>query len=142
VVHLLGSFPAEQMPDFFAHADAMLVSLKTDPVFTLTVPAKVQAYMACGRPIVAMLDGEGARIIAEAGAGIAVSAGNATGLADAVQRLAGMSSTELRRMGEKAVEYNNANFSRDRLFEQLEAWMKPSAGRSPPADRGKSGTIA
>lgn len=142
VVHLLGSFPAERMPDFFAHADAMLVSLKTDPVFALTVPAKVQAYMACGRPIVAMLDGEGARIITEAGAGIAVPAGNAVGLADAVQRLAGMSSTELRDMSEKAAEYNSANFSRDRLFEQLEAWMKRSAGHSPPADRGKSGTIA
>ena len=61
--HLLGQHPASSMPAFFAHADAMLVSLSDDPVFALTVPAKVQAYLACGRPIVAMLGGEGARVV-------------------------------------------------------------------------------
>lgn len=131
VVHLLGSYPPDRMPDFFSHADVMLVSLKCDPVFALTVPAKLQAYMACGRPVVAMLDGEGARIVTEAQAGIAVSAGDAAGLAAAVQRLAGMGRIELTRMGERASEYNTANFGRDRLFEQLESWMaEPVASRA------------
>jgi glycosyltransferase involved in cell wall biosynthesis len=128
-VHLLGSFPPEQMRDFFAHADAMLVSLKTDPIFALTIPAKLQAYMACGRPVVAMLDGEGARIVTEAQAGVAVPAGRSAELADAVLRMAGMERAELDRMGQRASEYNNANFQRDMLFRQLESWMTESAAQ-------------
>jgi glycosyltransferase involved in cell wall biosynthesis len=123
VVHLLGSYPPDRMPDFFAHADVMLVSLKRDPIFALTVPAKLQAYMACGRPVVAMLDGEGARIVTEAQAGMAVPAGDAAELAAAVQHLAGMDRAELARMGERASEYNRDNFARDMLFAQLESWM-------------------
>ncbi len=55
------------MPRFFALADALLVTLKPEPIFALTIPSKVQAYLACGRPIVAALDGEGARVVREAG---------------------------------------------------------------------------
>ena len=65
----LGRFPPDQMPGFFAQADAMFVSLKDFPNFALTVPYKVQCYLACGRPIIASISGEGARIIKAAGAG-------------------------------------------------------------------------
>ena len=68
-VHLLGRYPMEAMPRYFALADAMLVTLKDEPILGLTIPARVQSYLACGRPIVAGINGEGARIINEAGAG-------------------------------------------------------------------------
>ena len=61
-VHLLGRHPVEKMPGFFSHADALLVSLKRDPVFSSTIPSKIQSYLASGRPIIAMLDGEGAKL--------------------------------------------------------------------------------
>jgi glycosyltransferase involved in cell wall biosynthesis len=122
-VHLPGGFPIEQMPAFFANADAMLVSLKSNPVFTLTVPAKVQAYMACGRPILAMLEGEGARVVTEAGAGFACAAGDATGLADMAMRMRGMSSADRASMGARGREYYLSNFDRVKLFRQVEAWM-------------------
>lgn len=128
-VHLMGSFPPERMPDFFAFADVMLVSLRADPIFALTIPAKLQAYMACGRPVLAMLDGEGARIVAEAQAGIAVPAGHPAELADAVLRMAGMERSRLDRMGQRACEYNNNNFQRDALFRQLESWMLESSAQ-------------
>jgi hypothetical protein len=44
-VLLLGRFPVECMPSFYAHADVLLVSLKKDPVFSLTIPGKVQSYL-------------------------------------------------------------------------------------------------
>ena len=53
------------MPHFFSSADLLLVSLKKDPIFSLTIPNKVQSYMACGKPIIASLEGEGKRIIEE-----------------------------------------------------------------------------
>jgi glycosyltransferase involved in cell wall biosynthesis len=127
MVHLLGSYPPEHMPAFFSHADVMLVSLKNDPIFALTIPAKLQAYMACGRPVVAMLDGEGARIVNEARAGKAVPAGDAAGLAAAVRALAEMDRAELARMGERASRYYTDNFGREMLFTQLESWMAQTA---------------
>ena len=55
-VHLLGKRPVGTMASYFALASVLLVSLKSDPIFALTLPAKIQSYMACGRPILACLD--------------------------------------------------------------------------------------
>ena len=82
-----GRFPLERMPSFMAHADALLVCLRDEPVFALTIPGKVQSYLVTGLPVLAMLNGEGADVIAESGAGIAVAAGDAAGLVDAVRRI-------------------------------------------------------
>jgi glycosyltransferase involved in cell wall biosynthesis len=61
-VHLLGRFPETQMPQFFALADVLLVSLADEPIFAVTIPSKVQSYLACAKPIVAALNGEGATV--------------------------------------------------------------------------------
>lgn len=72
-VYLLGSYPIEMMPAFFEKADVLFFSLKSEEVFRLTLPAKVQAYMASAKPILAMVEGEGADIINEAQCGYVVS---------------------------------------------------------------------
>jgi glycosyltransferase involved in cell wall biosynthesis len=130
-VHLLGSRPPEQMPGFFSHADAMLVSLRDDPLFSLTVPAKLQAYMACGRPIVAMLDGEGARIVQESGAGLVCRSSDAEGLERAVATLADMPKIRREEMGLQGKRYFEANFSREMLFNRLETWMTDTIKERP-----------
>ena len=73
-ISLLGHYPVEDMPRFFAQADVMLVTLRSEPVFSLTIPGKVQSYLKSGKPILAGLNGEGASIVSESGAGIAVPA--------------------------------------------------------------------
>jgi len=128
--HLLGRHPIESMPDFFACADVMLVSLKKEPIFSLTIPAKVQSYMACAKPIIASLDGEGARTIIEANAGIAVGAESPNELAKAVISMAGMDRQERVRMGENALEYYNQFFDRGILINKLNNWMKDSIRES------------
>jgi glycosyltransferase involved in cell wall biosynthesis len=123
-VHLLGRHPIESMPRFFALADAMLVTLKQDPVFALTIPSKVQSYLACGRPIIAALDGEGARVVAESGAGIAASAGDAGALAEGVRRLYRMSRPEREAMGQRGRRYFEQHFERELLLGRLEEWIR------------------
>lgn len=123
-VHFLGSFPAERMPEFFAVADAMLVTLKGDPVFSLTVPSKVQSYMACGRPIVGALNGEGARLVREAGAGLVAAADDVEGLAHAVLQLSRMSGTQRNNLGRCGRLYYEKHFERDMLIRRLEGWMR------------------
>ena len=122
-VHLLGRHPVRSMAHFFAEADAMLVTLKQDPVFALTVPSKIQSYLACGRPIIAALDGEGARILTESGAGIAVGAGDAGALAGGVRRLYRMPKAEREAMGAQGRRYFEQHFERKVLLTRLEKWM-------------------
>jgi len=130
-VHLLGRHPVESMPRFFALADAMLVTLKRDPVFALTIPSKVQSYLACACPIIAALDGEGARVIEESGAGIAVRAGDAGALAQGLLRLYHMSRQEREAMGQRGRRYFEQHFERELLLSRLEQWMRDlAAGRA------------
>jgi colanic acid biosynthesis glycosyl transferase WcaI len=120
-VHLLGPRPATAMPRYFAAADALLVTLRRSPALARTIPSKVQAYLACGRPIVAALDGDGGEVIRGAEAGIVVPAENAQQLATAVLHMAAMSGAERAAMGCRARAYYEANFSREQL---LYRWHK------------------
>ena len=126
-VHLLGRHPVRSMAHFFASADVMLVTLKQDPAFALTIPSKVQSYLACGRPIVAALDGEGARVIEESGAGIAAGAGDAAALAEGVLRLYRMPKAEREAMGTQGRRYFEQHFERGLLLARLEQWMNELA---------------
>lgn len=117
---LLGRFPQERMPSFFQHADCVLVSLKADPVFAMTVPGKIQSYLAFGLPILGMLDGEGARIIEDAGAGYTCPAGDSRGLAANVSRMASSPVSERKAMGERGAAYARREFDKDLLITRLE----------------------
>jgi glycosyltransferase involved in cell wall biosynthesis len=118
-VLLLGRFPVERMPVFYAKADALLVSLKKDPTFSMTIPGKVQSYLVAGRPIIGMLDGEGADVIKQAGAGMVCPAGDSAALAEAIQRFVETSPEERRQMGERGQAYAKAEFDRNTLVSRL-----------------------
>jgi glycosyltransferase involved in cell wall biosynthesis len=119
-VRLYGWRPPETMPVLFAHADALLVTLRADPVFALTIPSKLQTYLACGKPVIAALDGEGGSVIRESGGGIVCAAADGAGLAEAVQRLYRMPPPERVAMGKRGRAYYEANFERSALLTRLE----------------------
>ena len=117
---LLGRYPIERMPGFFNKADAMLVALKNEPTFSLTIPAKIQAYMASSKIIVAMLNGEGNELIKKSRAGVSVRAGDYVSLANEVVRLQGISKEEREMMEKKSKEYYDRYFNKKKLFLQLQ----------------------
>lgn len=120
---LPGLFPIERMPSFYAHADALLVSLKRDPVFSMTIPGKVQSYLMAGKPLLGMLDGEGAAVIRDAKAGLTCQAGDGVGLAKAVLALAATASVERRKLGLNGQKYAQQEFGRAQLMDRLEAML-------------------
>ncbi|WP_421699511.1 glycosyltransferase family 4 protein [Ancylobacter sp.] len=126
--HFLGRFPETEMPKLFAHADAMLVSLKDIPIFSLTVPYKVQCYMACGKPILASLSGEGARIIEEAEAGLAVPAGRPEALADAITRMMDTDPEARAAYADNGRRYFEAHYSPEQVYGALECALHDAAG--------------
>lgn len=125
-VHLLGRYPVDTMSEFFAEADVMLVTLKKEPIFALTIPAKIQSYMACGKPIVAAIDGEGGRLVSQSGAGISVPAEDPDAIAGAVLAMYSMSQEQREEMGRRGLAYCEANFDREMLLDRLEGWMRES----------------
>jgi glycosyltransferase involved in cell wall biosynthesis len=122
-IAMLGRFPLERMPSFFAAADALLVSLKAEPIFAMTIPGKVQSYLAAGRPLLGMLDGEGAELIERAGAGLVCRAGDGKGLSEIVTRMAGMSLAERATMAANGRRLSEEEFDRNRLVGRLEGWL-------------------
>jgi colanic acid biosynthesis glycosyl transferase WcaI len=122
-VLLLGRFPVERMPSFYAHADALLVSLKKDPAFSITIPGKVQSYLMAGLPLIGMLDGEGAQVILDANAGLVCAAGDAGGLAAAVLEMASMSADQRRQLGVNGRAFAHKEFGRGLLMDRLEGLL-------------------
>lgn len=130
---LLGRRPSAEMPDYFARADVLLATLRPDPLFALTVPGKLQSYLACGRPVIAALDGEGGRIVSESGAGIAVPAGRADDLAEAVMKMYRLPKEQREKMGKLGRSYCAEHFDRETLLARLESWLRALASGLPAA---------
>ena len=135
-VLLLGRFPIDRMPSFYAHADALLVSLKSDPVFSMTIPGKMQSYLLAGLPLLGMLDGEGAEVIRESGAGMVCPAGDGRALARAAVEMASLSKEGRAAIGRRGVLYAQREFSREPLMDRLEAMFSEviaqQAGKAAP----------
>jgi colanic acid biosynthesis glycosyl transferase WcaI len=128
-VRLLGRLDARRMPYVFGLADALLVTLRRDPIFAQTVPSKVQSYLASGRPILAALDGEGADIVREAGAGMTARSEDPEGLADAAVALSQLDAQSRNAMGKAGRQYFEKNFEAELLLERLEQWMAQLSAR-------------
>ena len=122
--HLLGRYPAAMMPLFFAQADVMLMTLKKAPIFALTAPGKLQSYMACGKPIISGMDGEGAHLVEQSGAGFACPAESPSAIAKCVLDLYNMPKEEREKIGERGRRYCAEHFDRDRQFARLEKIMQ------------------
>ena len=120
VFHFLGRLPVDSMPEYFSMADALVVTLKSEPIFSYTIPSRVQSYFACARPVVAALDGEGQRVVRESGAGLVGATEDADALAENVLKLYQMPRHEREAMGLRGLDYYRRNFDRDHLIEALE----------------------
>jgi len=118
--HLLGQHPIDEMPKFYAKANAMLISLKKEHIFSLTVPAKLQSYLAAGKPILSMVDGETGNIIREAEAGLGCDAECPDDLSRNIVKMSKMSDHELSEMGSNAYEYFLREYQRDSLLDKAE----------------------
>ena len=107
-VYTLGRFPAETMPWFFAQADVMLVTLSDDPLFRLYAPAKISSYMAAGKPIVAILNGEGSEVIKDAKLAVELSQ---------------MNKAVLEEKGRNAAAYYEQHFVKEKCLGRLDELM-------------------
>ncbi|ROI02651.1 glycosyltransferase WbuB [Chryseobacterium sp. G0240] len=123
-VFTMGRFPVEAMSSFFDKADVMLVTLKDDPIFNLTVPAKLQAYMSASKPVIAMLNGEGADNVLDADCGFTVPAGDYKSLAKTILEASVLSKKTLTQLGQNSRKYYENNFRMSTCISNLENIIK------------------
>jgi glycosyltransferase involved in cell wall biosynthesis len=118
-VFLLGHYPIDDMPHIYKFSDVMLVTLKNTGIFANTVPAKLQAYMASKKPIIAMINGECANIIKEANCGFACESGDYNSLAKNVLALECLPRKKISELGENGYNYYKDNFDKERIIDKL-----------------------
>lgn len=116
-----GRKPLEEMPAYYSMADAMLVTMQPDPVLSLTLPGKVQTYLAAGKPVIGAIDGEAAAVIEAADCGFCAPAGDAEALADCARRFV---DADRASMGRNARIFYEAHFDKERFLDTLEAVLK------------------
>jgi colanic acid biosynthesis glycosyl transferase WcaI len=138
-VRFLGRYPAEEMPRLYALADLLLVHLRDDPLFRITIPHKVFAYMASAKPVLVAANGDAAEVVASARAGLSCPPSNPQAMADAVRRFCGMSKSERRLLGENARRAACQSYARGPLTAQIAAMLEGVVER--PAGERRIPTI-
>lgn len=119
-----GFHPEKEIPKYLKDADAALLILKPNPVFEMTIPAKLQTYLACGVPILGCVSGEGKRIIEESKAGIVSEDISVDGLVKVCNQFIELPIDLLNEYKERSYCYGKSNFNKNKLISDLEKYMK------------------
>lgn len=125
-VFLYGNHPIAEMPSWYAQADMLFLSLKSNEIFNLTVPAKLQAYMASAKPILAMIDGETANVVNDAKAGFATGADDIDGMCKLIREQVLPHLDTLPELGKNGQEYYMQYYHHDICMQHLDRIFRSS----------------
>ncbi|HBN25990.1 MAG TPA: glycosyltransferase WbuB [Desulfobacteraceae bacterium] len=110
-VRFLARRPLNEIGDILNLADLLLVHLKNNPLFRITIPSKTQAYMAAGRPILMGMRGDAAALVEKAGAGLICMPEDPHDIAHVVEKLYKMSREDLDLMGDNGRKFYEQELS-------------------------------
>lgn len=122
-VFYLGRYPSDYMPLFYYYADFLVFSLMDLPIFSLTLPGKIQSYMSSGNPIVGMVNGEAAAVIREADCGFTVPSGDILGFAKIINKCCSESSENMIALGENGRKYATRNYNFEMLMGRATSYL-------------------
>lgn len=115
--------PAQRIPELISSCDVSLICLSKSKVFEITLPAKLQSCLACGKPILVSADGEIQSVINEAGAGLCSDAGSAKMLTERIIELMNMDSNRIHDMSRNAIEYSRKYYNKEKLLDEIEEYF-------------------
>jgi glycosyltransferase involved in cell wall biosynthesis len=118
-IFIAGRYPISAMDFIFKNSGCLLAMLKSNEIFTFTIPGKIQAYLSSGMPIIASLNGEGARIVEASGSGLTCASENSTALANCVLKLYETPESERALMGISGKKYYNEHFEINKQAKKL-----------------------
>lgn len=115
--------PATEVPAIMSASDFSLISLQENEIFSMTIPAKIQSSMACGKPILLSASGEVADIINESGSGLTSEAGDVAGLVENLKKITQLSKQDILKMGKNSRKYFKSNFEKDKLMHEMDQYL-------------------
>ena len=118
-IFIAGRYPISAMDFIFKNSGCLLAMLKSDEIFAYTIPGKIQAYLSSGMPIIASLNGEGARIVEASGSGLTCAAEDSTALANCVLKLYETPESERCLMGVSGKKYYDKYFEINKQAKKL-----------------------
>lgn len=121
--NLIDKQPAQRIPELIGACDISLICLSKSKVFEITLPAKLQSCMACGKPLLVSADGEIQDVVKSARAGVCSEAANAQMLADRIVEFIKMDDNEKTRMSWNAIEYSNKYFNKHKLLDEMDQYL-------------------
>lgn len=127
-VEFTGRKAPEEMPQVLANADAVLLHLKDDPLFSVTIPSKLLTYFAVGKPIISTAAGEPTELVAASGAGIGCPPGDPEALVEAATRMAGLTVEQRDAMGRAGRAFALAHFEREAVVAEIGKMLSAAVG--------------
>lgn len=129
-VRFLPKVPMAEVGNFLAAANALLVHLRADPLFEITIPSKTQAYMAAGKPVLMGVSGDAADLVLKSKAGLHFAPENPAALAAAIEKLATLDISDLEKMGENGRNYYFDHLSLEKGVAAFAAIFRQLASRN------------
>jgi len=118
-IYYIGSYPVDEMMNFYCHADMMLLSLRDELIYSNTVPGKLQGYLASKKSVVAMINGEAAEIIKRSNCGLVVNAEDYKAFAEGVLKLSKEPITYINELGCNGFSYYQKIFKKEIVIKSL-----------------------
>lgn len=131
-VRFLGSRPHDQMAQYFAFADVLLLHLAQDPAYEITIPSKTYAYLASGRPILAAARGDVADLILEKGAGLVCPPEDPMALAESIREFISLTKEQRNLMGQAGRDAFLKSYTRSHLSDRYEELMESVDSQKAP----------
>lgn len=118
--HFIGKKKPDEMPGLIAEANAMLVTLKNQSNYNLTLPGRTQSFMACAKPIICCANGETARVVKAAKCGLVSEAENSDKLAESIVKFSTLNATERNALAESGLQYSRDNYDQQTMLQNIE----------------------
>ena len=115
----LGQKTPSDMPKYLSSSKVVLISLKKSKIFSLTIPSKLQAYMASSKPILGSIDGITNDIIKKSNSGYVSDAEDVEGLVENIIKFKSLDLKQLKILSNNSRQYYDTNFSKNIIIKRI-----------------------
>jgi colanic acid biosynthesis glycosyl transferase WcaI len=135
-VRMLPRMPLGQVKPILAKADLLLIHLIRSKLSSISIPQKIQAYLAVGRPILVAVEGEAATLFSKAGAGLTCAPEDPQAMSGAIERFAGLSIADREEMGRRGLQFYRDLMCFTRGVDKLETVLLEAAATRDRQNEG------
>ncbi len=120
----LDPIPSQDIPELLSKSDVAFLSFDNNELFSKTIPAKLQSYMACGMPILAIATGESKRIVMESECGFVSEPGDVYLAVSNIIKILELDKEIFENMSKNSFKYYKKEFNKSHLMNEMDLLIK------------------